>query len=109
MHRPPSVRSALLCLRNGTASKAKSSNSPYLAVERSWLKQVKVLGNKMIVLMDPAKLNQDVDPLRVNRTREKRFVFEILRQRFASPRSRSGLLCIAGVEEVVETVYVKEF
>lgn len=28
----------------------------------------------MVVLMDPAKVNQEVDPLRVNRTREKRFV-----------------------------------
>lgn len=27
-----------------------------------------------MILMDPAKVNQEVDPLRVNRTREKRFV-----------------------------------
>lgn len=33
-----------------------------------------VLDNKVIVLMDPAKVNQEIDPLRVNRTREKRSV-----------------------------------
>lgn len=35
---------------------------------------LQVLDHRVVVLMDPAKVNQEVDPLRVNRTREKRFV-----------------------------------
>lgn len=40
-----------------------------------WYEQV--LDNRVVVLMDPAKINQEVDPLRVNRTREKRFVLRV--------------------------------
>lgn len=34
---------------------------------------LQVLDHRVVILMDPAKFNQEVDPLRVNRTREKRF------------------------------------
>lgn len=39
---------------------------------------LQVLDHRVVVLMDPAKVNQEVDPLRVNRTREKRFVVDAL-------------------------------
>lgn len=46
----------------------------YLASLLSSVNARQVLDHRMVVLMDPAKVNQEVDPLRVNRTREKRFV-----------------------------------
>lgn len=49
---------------------------------------IQVLDNRVVVLMDPAKINQEVDPLRVNRTREKRFVLH----RVALPRPRAYVL-----------------
>ena len=57
-----------------------------------------VLDNRVIVLMDPAKLSNDVDPLRVNRTREKRFVSGtanarfILRARLDLPQTQQQFL-----------------
>ena len=47
--------------------------------------------------MDPAKVNQEVDPLRVNRTREKRFVvsqFYVVGQYYAEELSIDTTRCV---------------
>eukprot|EP00903_Cladosiphon_okamuranus_P015604 g14408.t1 len=49
---------------------------PLLKHDRQHVEVAKVLDHRVVVLMDPAKVNQEVDPLRVNRTREKRYAFD---------------------------------
>ncbi|CAN0264841.1 unnamed protein product [Hapterophycus canaliculatus] len=52
---------------------------PLLKHDREHVEVAKVLDHRVVILMDPAKVNQEVDPLRVNRTREKRCVVHISR------------------------------
>ena len=55
-------------------SRAERTAPPSVSPLSSPLNIWKVLDHRVVVLMDPAKVNHEVDPLRVNRTREKRFV-----------------------------------
>ncbi|CAM9377804.1 unnamed protein product, partial [Discosporangium mesarthrocarpum] len=49
---------------------------PLLKHDREQVEVAKVLDHKVVILMDPTKANGEADPLRVNRTREKRYAFD---------------------------------
>ncbi|CAM9483359.1 unnamed protein product [Ectocarpus sp. 4 AP-2014] len=60
---------------------------PLLKHDREHVEVAKVLDHRVVVLMDPAKVNQEVDPLRVNRTREKRYAFDYVFDATATQRA----------------------